>query len=493
MKLPVASDAAGSFFCSTIALPMRSFLQRNFTIVFYFFAAAVTAIAFRHLSEGWLYNDDFRWMSQARYQMTPHNLLTFQVVGFFRPLMNVIFYLTERVMRDNIPAYYATNLGLHLANGVLVFHLVARLVRNRAIAAGTALFFLLTSTHYAAVGWISARTTLVSTLFLLSSLWVLVDMPRARWRQVVSTALFVLALAAKEDAVIGVALLALIVVYLGRRENVLPDRASTAMFGVVTVAYIVVRTLVMRHLTQENWGPGLHIFRNLAGGFLYQFYPWSVASLMHTGRNLHIPTHPLWPEILAAPLLVLLVAAGAALKRSREVCFAVAWLVIAMLPMAPFRIRFFTTIWLTHDRYYYLSSIGMCLCVVSLLVGVWERARGRVPARVVVAGAALIIACGEIAAVNDSEQRFRRMTASYRTLVDLTTKRLDAEQQLKTCAVENWPMQSPFLQDVFDLERPGWKMVPVHGRLEATAYRPCLYIRYLQAGSGMTTEASTIY
>jgi hypothetical protein len=432
-------------------------------------------------------------MSQARYQMAPHNLLTFQVVGFFRPLMNVIFYITERVMPGNIPAYYATNLALHLANGVLVFHLVARLVRNHAIAAGTALFFLVTSTHYAAVGWISARTTLVSTLFLLSSMLVLVDMPRARWRQVVSASLFVLALAAKEDAVIGVGLLALIVVYLGRRDNILPDRASLATFGVITAAYIVVRMLVMRHLTQENWGPGFHIFRNLAGGFLYQFYPWSLASLTHIARSIPVPTHPWWPEILAAPLVVVLVAAGAALKRSREVCFAVAWLVLALLPMAPFRIRFFTTMWLTHDRYYYLSSIGMCLCIVSLLAGMWKRARWRVPARVMVAAAALIIVCGEIAAVDDCEKRFRLMTTSYHMLVDMTTKRLDAEHQLTTCAVENWPMQSPFLQDVFDLERPGWKMVPVHGRLEATVYRPCLYIRYLQAGPGMTTEASTIY
>ena len=472
---------------------MRAFLERHFTVVFYFVAAAATLVAFRHVTGGYLYNDDFRWMSDARYQLTPRNLLTFQVVGFFRPLMNVIFFVTERVMRGNIPAYYVTNVALHLANGVLVFHLVARLVRNRAVAAGTALFFLITSTHYAAVGWISARTALVSTLFLLSSLLVLVGAPRTRRRQVAAGALLVLALAAKEDAVIGVLLLALIVTYRDRRENTLPDRGSIVMFGSITVVYVVVRTLVMRHITQPNWGPGFHVFRNLAGGLLYQFYPWSLASLTHTARSIAVPTHALWPEILAVPLIVLFVAAAAALKRSREVCFAIAWLVIAMLPMAPFRIRFFTTDWLTHDRYYYLSSIGACLCVVSLLTGVWKRAQWRVPARIAVAAIAAIIVCGEISAVNDSEQRFRRMTSSYRMLVDLTTKRLDAEHRLNTCAVEGWPMQTTFLQDVFTLERPGWKMVAVENKDEANTYRPCLYIRFAQIGSGMTTESSTIY
>jgi hypothetical protein len=472
---------------------MRAFLERNFTVVFYFVAAAATLIAFRHVSQGYLYNDDFRWMSQARYQMTPRNLLTFQVVGFFRPLMNVIFYVTERVMRGNIPAYYATNIALHLTNGVLVFHLVSRLARERGVAAGTALFFLITSTHYAAVGWISARTTLVSTLFLLSSLLVLVGAPRSRWRQVAAAALFVLALAAKEDAVIGVLLLALIVVYIERRDNVLPDRRSIVIFAAITLGYVVTRTLVMKHITQPNWGPGFHVFRNLAGGLLYQFYPWSLASLAHTARSIPVQTHVLWPEILAVPLIVMLVAVGAALKRSREVCFAIAWLVIAMLPMAPFRIRFFTTGWLTHDRYYYLSSIGACLCVISLLTGMWKRAPWQVPARIAVVVTAFIIVCGEISAVNESEQRFWHMTMGYRTLVDLATKQLDAEHQLTTCAVDNWPMQAPFLQDVFDLERPGWKMVHVSSKDAAAAYRPCLYIRFERMGMRITAESSTIY
>jgi hypothetical protein len=471
---------------------MRSFLQRNFTIVFYVVATAACLIAFRHLSEGYLYNDDFRWMSQARYQMTPGNLLTFQVFGFFRPLMNVIFYLTERTRRGNIPAYYATNLALHLANGVLVFHLLARLVRNRAVAAGTALLFLITSTHYAAVGWISARTTLVSTLLLLASMLVLVDMPRTFRRHVAAAVLFALALAAKEDAVIGVALLALLVLYLGRRENRLPNRASIVVFGSITIVYVVVRTLVMKHLMQPNWGPGLHVFRNLAGGLLYQFYPWSLASLTHTARSIPVPTHPLWPEILAVPLIVLLVAAGALVKRSREVCFAIAWLVIAMLPMAPFRIRFFTTDWLTHDRYYYLSSMGACLCVVSLLVGAWKRSPWPMAARTAVAAMAVIIVCGEISAVNDSDQRFHRMTTGYRTLIDMSTQRLDREHALTTCAIEGWPMQPAFLEDVFALERPGWKVVSVPSRDGARPYRPCLYIRFLAVGAGMTTESSTI-
>jgi len=471
---------------------MRSLLQRNFDIVFYFLAAAATLLAFRHLADGYLYNDDFRWMSQARYEMTPRNLLTFQVVGFFRPLMNVIFFVTERVMPGNVRAYYATNLALHLMNGLVVFSLVKRLARNQAVAAGTALLFLITSVHYAAVGWISARTALVSTLLLLLSLLVLVGRPRAVWRQCAAASLYLLALAAKEDAAIGVLLVGLIMVYGHGREKTLPDRASVVTFALITLAYGVVRTVAMGHFTQANWGPGPHVFRNLAGGLLYQFYPWSIASLTHVARSIEVPTHALWPEVLALPVIVLLVAAGALLKRSREICFALAWLVIAMLPMAPFRIRFFTTEWLTHDRYYYLSSIGACLCIASLLVGVWKMGTWRTAARIAVAATAVVIVCGEMSAVNDSEQRLRRMTTNYRIALGMTTRWLDREHGLTTCAVEGWPMPPAFMQDVFALERPGWKMVPVRNRDEAGAYRPCLYVRFFQKGVRIETEASTI-
>ena len=95
--------------------------------------------------------------------------------------------------------------------------------------------------------------------------------------------------------------------------------------------------------------------------------------------------------------------------------------------------------------------------------------------------------------MNESETRFRRMTTRYRTLVDLTTHRLDAEHQLTTCAVDGWPMQANFIQDVFTLERPGWKAVPVKDKNEANAYRPCLYIRFELVGMQMTADAATIY
>jgi hypothetical protein len=470
----------------------RPFASRYFVEIFYLVALGACFFVYHQIGDNYLYNDDFRWMRQARNDMRPGNILTFQVTGFFRPLMNVVFYTTERLMPGNIAAYYATNLVLHFFTGVLVFHLLWRIAGSRGLAAASALFFLITCTHSAAVEWISARTSLISTALLLSSLLLVAGRPRVRWRRWCAVALYVLALAAKEEAVVGVLLLALVQAFRDRTQDALPDRRTLVYFGVATAVYIGVRTVVIGHVEQSNWGPGLHALRNLAGGFLYQVYPWSLASLLRYRDPIEVPTNPVWPEILAVVVIVLLLAAGRLLGKSREVRFGLAWLSIALLPVSLFRFRFLTSDWLTHDRYYYLSSVGASLCIVALLAGLWNLPRRRTVARAVVIVCAVVILLGERQAVENRAGRFRRMTGAYRALVELVSRRMAQHAGFDTCAIDGWPLQRPFMQDVFALEQPGWKVVSVESKDAARAYRPCLYVRIHVEQTRVGSEADAI-
>ncbi|HET6463368.1 MAG TPA: hypothetical protein VFH33_06165, partial [Candidatus Krumholzibacteria bacterium] len=70
--------------------------------------------------------------------------------------------------------------------------------------------------------------------------------------------------------------------------------------------------------------------------------------------------------------------------------------------------------------------------------------------------------------------------------------RLDQEHVLTTCALEDWPMQSTFMRDVFALKRPAWKMVPVKNAEEAAALHPCLYIRFERVGPLVRIHSTTI-
>jgi hypothetical protein len=458
-------------------------------VLFYLVAVGACLLVYRGLADNYLYNDDFRWIRNARHDMRADNLFTFQVIGFFRPLMNVLFYLTERLHPGNLGAYYATNLLFHFLNGVLVFHLLDRWFHRRAVAAGAALLFLVTSTHWAAVGWISARTSLVSTLLVLASMLVLVGRPPSRWRRASAVLLYVLALFAKEDAVVAVALLALLKTRGDRDAATAPDRRAFVYFGAATVAYVVVRTAVIGHVLQENWGPGVHALRNLGGGFLYGVYPWSLASLTGIGATIGVQTHPWWPEILALPVLALLLVAGRVLRR-REVAVGIAWMWIALFPVSMFRFRFFTTEWLTHDRYYYLSSVGACLCMAALLDGAWRVSRLRTATRCAVVAVVAVMLVGEPVAAAKRAARFHRMTSAYRSLVEVVGRRMDERSRYFTCAVQGWPMQRAFLPDVFALERPEWHVVAVADEAQARANAPCLFVRLEIHDNRLTTAAA---
>ena len=185
-----------------------AFLQRHFDILLYACIGLAAVWALAPMLDNDFYNDDFLWIRAARNDMTWSNVLTTRVIGFFRPLINLSYFLTEKFAPANLTLYNSTQIALHIANTILLYHLFRQVLRDRTIAAATAFYFLVTFNHLGAVIWISGRTTLIASMFLLASL--LVATHPNRHRRMAASILFVLALAAKEEAIIGSGLLVLI-------------------------------------------------------------------------------------------------------------------------------------------------------------------------------------------------------------------------------------------------------------------------------------------
>jgi len=469
------------------------FASPSFRPLFYLVLFLVCYFAYRGAFDNWLFNDDFSWLREARDGMTWRNVLTFQVVEFFRPLVNLSFFAMERLWPGNIPVEHAVSIALHFLCSVLVFHFVVNLTMRSRIAAAAAILFAVTSIHSAAVLWISARTTLMSTFFLLSSV-VLLTAPtgHGRTRVAAATALYVLALASKEEAIAGM-LLVLLVFLLergpidGRPRPPQHERPAAARrtgpaavlsFAVVTVIYLMLRESIMGGFFRENWGPGAHVLRNLGGGFLYQFYPWPVFSLFYPRAGVIAqPAGPFVPEILALPLAVILIWTGYAIGKRFEMTIAVGWTALALLPESPFKYRFFSTDSLSQDRYYYLSSVGSMLAIAVLLGALWN-ARSRVARAATVALFVLFVA-GSFLRVDRIERRWDDFTKMYREVVQAIVEESDRFPEVTTLAVEGSPLAVPYLEDAVDLARPGRRVVEVKGgRTDAARYAPCLYISY---------------
>ena len=79
---------------------------------FYVFTLVLVLAVYHGIVDNYLFNDDFLWLSKARHEMDG-NVLTFRVIGFFRPFINLSFFVTERLAPGNLPLYYVTNLLLH--------------------------------------------------------------------------------------------------------------------------------------------------------------------------------------------------------------------------------------------------------------------------------------------------------------------------------------------------------------------------------------------
>jgi hypothetical protein len=437
-------------------------------------------LAYRGILDNGLFNDDYSWLRAAKYGMTPGNILSFQVVEFFRPLINLSFYAMERLWPGNVAAHYALNLILHFLCSVLVYHLVTNLTRNAAVAAATAALFAVTSVHTAAVLWISARTTLVSTFFLLAAITVLTSSEgRPPVRIGAATMLYLFALASKEEAIAGVLLVALIF-FLTRPsgESRPVGRTALVCFAGVSIVYLVLRQSFMGGFFKANWGLGPHVLRNLGGGFLYQLYPWPLLSLIYPrAAAIPRPSSPFVPELLAAPLVVILLWIGYAAKKSRAMNVAVGWSLVALLPVAPFRYRFLSTESISQDRYYYLSSVGSMLTVALLLSMLWNvRSRLSRGATILIF---IVLCAGHMVRVDRLERKWDTYTRMCRDVVAMIIEESSRFQGVTTLAIENSPMLFQYVADGIALERPAWKVVEVHGgKAEAARYAPCLYVSF---------------
>ena len=436
--------------------------------------------AYRGILDNGLFNDDFSWLKAARYDMTPAGLFAFRVVDFFRPLVNLSFYIMEKASPGNVPLHYGFNLVLHFLCTVLVFHLILKLLDSEALAAAAAALFAVTSVHSAAVMWISARTTLLSACFLLASLNVLLARAgRARLRLAAAIALYVLALASKEEAIAGVFLVALLFALKGKgAPSEGPGWNAFAAFAAVSILYLVLRQAFMGGFFQENWGPGAHAPRNVAGGFLFQLYPWPFFTLLYPGGSyIPEPSSALGPELAAIPVALVLVAAGYASGKSYAMNLAVAWSLLALLPVSFFRYRFFSTVSFSQSRYYYLSSVGTTLIVALLLSILWkERSRARQGAAI----ALFVVLCaGYLVRDARLERKWDEFTRMYREVVTAIVEESDAFPGFTKIAVEGSPLAFPYLAEAIALERPGLTAFEAAGGKEGARRRaPCLYVSY---------------
>jgi tetratricopeptide (TPR) repeat protein len=290
----------------------------------------------------------------------------------FRPLVYWSYAIEHSLWGMTAKGYHWTNLLLHLANIALVFRLANLLTKNYAMTLITALLFAIHPMRVEAVAWISARTEVLSTFFLLLALlqYTQYTVSKNISKIVLSFVLFLLAFLSK-PVVIAFPLVFFLIDYWQERKFSMAVFVEKLPFLLVSIGLGV---LFLMNSTPDNvWGDFSLINKIVMACTAITFYllaPFAPVdanlSVAHTLPKVVNGLLPM-PYYLSILFLVALALIIFFVKKTRkELLFAVGFVVInvllvaTILPYGQFVIA---------DRHAYFAHLGWFLLVAAAVVG----------------------------------------------------------------------------------------------------------------------------
>ncbi len=309
-----------------------------------------------------------------------------QIVGhraiFYRPLFSFWMLVVDTLGGLSPWFWHLSSVLLHVGCTYLVYRLSKRLVGTEVGAGVAAALFAVHPIHVDAVTYISASNELLFSALTLGAMLVLLASPERndRWRVVLSAALYFTALLAKET---GVAVMVLLIgiawVQLKDQESSWSKRLVLAgsPYLAATGAYVILRWTVMHGMGVEK---GEHSWREVFFSspsiLLFYLRKLMVPVGLSSGyvNSIHSsPTMAFWLP-LAAILLCVVLMTWLALRVNWIVSFSVALILLPLLP-ALATPRLYPQGDMTHDRYLYLPSVGLCLLLGLLAQRMLEAPR----------------------------------------------------------------------------------------------------------------------
>jgi len=288
---------------------------------------------------------------------------------YWRPLILLSFTLDYALWGNNTFGFHLTNFLIHSLNAVLVLLLWRAVVRNRAIALGASLVFALHPLQTNAATYISGRTDLLATTFLLLSclfyLRYIVFRRASGFCAVGMTVSLFLSLLAKETALVAPLLLFLLgrmvtpSIRLRRHGGVFLSLAAPA-------AYLLCRSLL--HVSIGEWlcGLGAVSFAGLCAVakslVLYaRIILFPVA--LHMERFITIDFPPSIADLFCASLatLVAFVVVRFAMRRG-ALASLVLWSCAALLPasnIVPLYPSIARSQFFLGEQFLYLPMVGL--------------------------------------------------------------------------------------------------------------------------------------
>jgi protein O-mannosyl-transferase len=304
-------------------------------------------------------------------------------VGNYAPVQILSYMLDYELWGMKAAGFIGTNLLLHALNGIMLYHLVEKLCRDRLIAFSAAFIFLFHPVQVESVAWISQRKNLLAMFFFLVAFLLY-----RRYREecgmgvyICSVAVFTLALLSKAVVVIFpmVALL-FDVCFTGKNarswlKDKIPYLAASMAVGCLAL---------ISHSPVLNRASGI---RDYPGGSLLTTFYTMMPVLSEYLRDCFLPFNlspyymtpiKIFPDrtvLLSSMLLLLLVMLGTVLFRKNRMLFF--WYTLFFVGLLPVS-QVVPIITLKNDRYLYFPMLGFApFIAISFITSIRKFAKWR--------------------------------------------------------------------------------------------------------------------
>lgn len=174
--------------------------------------------------------------------------LGFYHTGYYRPLMNLFYFLDYKIWGMSAPGFRVTNVILHLLCGFILFHVINLFINNHQAAFWAAVLFSIHPLNTESVSFILARNNIIVTIFILLALYFYLRYVEreSRIAYVFSILSFVGAVFSKE---FGVMLLPVFFLYnrllLKRMNSIYREIISYLPFIIILIIYLYLRRNVV--------------------------------------------------------------------------------------------------------------------------------------------------------------------------------------------------------------------------------------------------------
>jgi protein O-mannosyl-transferase len=328
-----------------------------------------------------------------------------------RPLLKITFFVDRRLYGLDPAGYHALNVLLHCGSALLVLAVVSavmargdawRPLERRWLPPGAALLFAVHPLGTETVTYISGRATGLASFFVLLSvglaLWAAAPgIGRAAFlaRAGAAVSSFVLALLAKETAIVVPALLLLVQWAFPPRERDSSRRATlvqAACWGVATL-FVAGATWHPRYgeLLRASLGTR-SVWQNLlteASAVCYAFTLFVAPGRLNFDHDFRVAGSLFaWPTAAAVgALAALAVLARLAWRRMPLVSVGIGWFFVCLLPAHSVLPRYDVL----SERNLYLPSVGIFIVCGALVTSLASRLGRRACAALALVSAAVVV------------------------------------------------------------------------------------------------------